>query len=133
LLKGFSFFVRQRSLLEAHVAAVADDNKIILTQTSCGYLEFSMNWITHAEELGIHNWLTVVEDETSLRYIDDRYPGHTVPASLFTNESLGDGNALYEIGTANFNKVACARPLYLQVWLLLLSLCMCSVHATVHE
>lgn len=52
--------------------AVATDNTIILTQTSCGYLEFAANWITHAEALGITNWLTIAEDEVALNYINAR-------------------------------------------------------------
>lgn len=69
-------FVVQRPLLQEQIAAIAVDNKVILTQTSCGYLEFAINWITHVEDMGIHNWLTIVEDETSLRCI-------TLHSSLF--------------------------------------------------
>lgn len=61
--------------LQEHVAALAVDNKIILTQTSCGYLEFAVNWISHMEALGITNWLTIAEDETALKFLDARYPG----------------------------------------------------------
>ncbi|BDA50156.1 probable UDP-D-xylose:L-fucose alpha-1,3-D-xylosyltransferase [Coccomyxa sp. Obi] len=102
-------------LLQDKVAAVAVDNKVILTQTSCGYLEFAVNWITHMEALGIKNWLTIAEDETAMRFLEERYPGHAIPASAFTNEALSDGNALYEWGSAAFTKVACARPTYLQL------------------
>ena len=52
--------------------AVAVDNTVILTQTSCGYLEFAVNWITHAEALGITNWLTIAEDQVALDYINSR-------------------------------------------------------------
>lgn len=102
-------------LLQERVTAVAVDNKVILTQTSCGYLEFAVNWITHVEALGITNWLTIAEDETALKFLEERYPGHALPASAFTNQALSDGNALYEWGSAAFTKVACARPTYLQV------------------
>ena len=52
--------------------AVATDNTVILTQTSCGYLEFAVNWITHAEALGVTNWLTIAEDQVALDYINSR-------------------------------------------------------------
>ena len=52
--------------------AVAADNTVILTQTSCGYLEFAANWITHAEALGITNWLTIAEDQIAMDYINSR-------------------------------------------------------------
>lgn len=58
--------------LEQRFASVATDNTVILTQTSCGYLEFAVNWITHAEALGITNWLTIAEDEMALNYLNTR-------------------------------------------------------------
>ena len=58
--------------LAQRIEAVATDNTIILTQTSCGYLEFAVNWITHAEALGITNWVTICEDEVALNYLSSR-------------------------------------------------------------
>ena len=58
--------------LEQRFKSVASDNTVILTQTSCGYLEFAVNWISHAEALGITNWLTIAEDEMALNYINTR-------------------------------------------------------------
>ena len=47
----------------------------------------------------------------------DRYPGHAIPASAFTNaeREMGRGSDVFEWGTAAFSKIACARPAYLQV------------------
>ena len=58
--------------LEQRFASVATDNTVILTQTSCGYLEFAVNWITHAEALGITNWLTIAEDDMALNDLNTR-------------------------------------------------------------
>ena len=58
--------------LAQRIEGVATDNTVILTQTSCGYLEFAVNWITHAEALGITNWLTICEDEVALNYLNSR-------------------------------------------------------------
>ena len=44
-----------------------------------------------------------------------RYPGHGVPASAFTNTELGQGSDVFEWGTQAFSKIACARPVYLNV------------------
>ncbi|CAL5224029.1 g6649 [Coccomyxa viridis] len=74
-----------------------------------------VNWITHAEALGITNWLTLCEDEATLQYLDSRYPGHAVPASAFLGKRIGKGSALHEYGTAAFSEITCARPAYLQV------------------
>ena len=62
----------QQPTLQSRFSAVAVDNTIILTQTSCGYLEFAINWILHVEALGITNWITIVEDDESLSYLNER-------------------------------------------------------------
>ena len=62
----------QQSILQTRVAAVAVHNLVILTQTSCGYLEFAINWILHVEALGVTNWLTIAEDQESLKYLNER-------------------------------------------------------------
>ena len=78
-----------------------------------------MNWIVHMDALRVNNWLTIVEDQKSMEFLEEHYPGHVVPASVFTDEALSSGNALYEYGTAAFTQIACARPHYLQVQLCL--------------
>lgn len=44
-----------------------------------------------------------------------RCPGHVLPVSDFTGESLDEGSDLLEWGTSAFSVMACKRPLYLQV------------------
>ena len=44
-----------------------------------------------------------------------RYPGHVLPVSDFTGETLDEGSDLLEWGTPAFSVMACKRPLYLQV------------------
>ena len=58
--------------LHSIVKAAADDDTVILTQTSCGYLKFAANWVLHMQQLGKSNWLVIVEDQHSLMYIEDR-------------------------------------------------------------
>ena len=62
----------QAPTLRSRIDAVAVDNTVILTQTSCGYLEFAVNWIQHVSKLDVTNWLTIVEDADSLEYINSR-------------------------------------------------------------
>ena len=38
-----------------------------------------------------------------------------MPASAFTNAELGQGSDVFEWGTQAFSKIACARPVYLNV------------------
>ncbi|CAL5224088.1 g6714 [Coccomyxa viridis] len=107
--------------LAKRLAVLARDNTVVLTLASCGYLDFADNWITHVEALGISNWLTVAQDAAALQYLSERqaqsasmYPGHVLPISDFTGETLGDGSDLLEWGTSAFSVMACKRPLYLQ-------------------
>jgi hypothetical protein len=58
--------------LHSIVKGVTDDNTVILTQTSCGYLRFAANWVLHMQQLGKSNWLVIVEDLHSLQFIEDR-------------------------------------------------------------
>ena len=60
------------SLLQL-VEVTAKNNTIILTQSSSGYLAFAVNWITHAEALGITNWLTICEDDVAFNYLNSRW------------------------------------------------------------
>ncbi|CAL8465666.1 g5202 [Coccomyxa elongata] len=86
----------------------------VILQASCGYLELAVNWITHVEALGITNWLTIAEDETALRFLEARYPGHVVRRSAFFEEAVS-GTGLYEWSSASFAQAACVRPVYLEM------------------
>ena len=66
-------FAAESTPLNRLLEATAEGNTIILTQCSCGYVDFAVNWITHAEALGITNWLTLCEDEATLKYLDSRW------------------------------------------------------------
>ncbi|CAL5221951.1 g4228 [Coccomyxa viridis] len=107
-------FEHPSGTLAKHMAALARDNAVVLTSASCGYLEFADNWIAHVEALGISNWLTVAQDAATLQYLSERYPGHVLPVSDFTGETLDEGSDLLEWGTPAFSVMACKRPLYLQ-------------------
>lgn len=106
---------QEPSLLERHLARVAVDQEIILTQISCGYLKFALNWIAYIDGLGITNWLTIAEDQAALIFLEKKHPGHVLPSSAFINGDLSETLHFMEYGTAAFAKLACARPQYLQV------------------
>ena len=58
--------------LADHLAALAKDKTVIVTQVSCGYLEFADNWIASVESLDISNWLAVAQDQAALEYLSAR-------------------------------------------------------------
>ncbi|CAK0732131.1 hypothetical protein CVIRNUC_000089 [Coccomyxa viridis] len=106
------------SALADRLAALAKDKTVIVTQVSCGYLEFADNWITSVDALDISNWLAVAQDQAALDYLSARYPGHVLPVtdlmSTGAEGGLEAGIDLLEWGTTAFSEMACTRPLYLQ-------------------
>lgn len=73
-------FDQPSSRLAEHLTALAKDNTVILTQASCGYLEFADNWAVHMEALEIDNWIMVAEDTTALQYLSKRQAPCFAPA-----------------------------------------------------
>ena len=73
-------FEQPSSGLAERFPALANDNAIILTQVSCGYLEFADNWAVHMDALEIENWLMVAEDTTALQYLSERQAPRFAPA-----------------------------------------------------
>ena len=70
------------SALADRLAAFAKDNTVIVTQVSCGYLDFADNWIASVESLDISNWLAVAQDQAALDYLSTRQaqrPAITLP------------------------------------------------------
>lgn len=63
---------RPVSGLGDRLGSVAREGTIILTQASCGYLELADNWISHAEALGVSNWVTVAQDTTAFAYLTEK-------------------------------------------------------------
>jgi rhamnogalacturonan II specific xylosyltransferase len=96
---------------------VAQDNTVIMAETSCGFLAFAENWAMHVQKLGITNYLMVAADETSVQYLDERYPGHVIPATVFNPENMTSGGFM-EFGSKVFNEAMCERLLYQEAVLL---------------
>ena len=92
---------------------VSVENTVILTQASCGYLDFAENWILHAIASGVKNWLTIAEDASALSYLEHKYSGHIVPASIFSSSAeLRKPTALSNAGSSDFEDMMCARLAY---------------------
>ena len=63
---------RPSSALSERLAALAKDKAIIVSQATCGYLDFADNWVAHLGELDIDNWLIVAQDTAALEYLTQR-------------------------------------------------------------
>ena len=93
---------------------VAVDNTIILGEASCGYLQFADNWIMHALELNVSNFLAIASDHASFDYLHKAYPDHVIPASLLEPSADMSGTQILEYGTKEFNSMMCRRIPYQQ-------------------
>lgn len=89
---------------------VALNKTVILTQASCGFLTFAENWILHAQDAGVSNWITIVEDDQSLQYLSKKYEGHIIPVSYFPDFNLKNGTSFMDNdGGDVFNALMCDR------------------------
>ena len=100
--------------LESSLTRLAVKRTVVITQASCGYLQFADNWVVHIRVAGVHNFLIVAEDETAEGYLRDQYPGHVVAASMLTNVPLPQRSELIEYWSAGFSQMSCMRPTYMQ-------------------
>ena len=103
-----------QTTLASRLTRLAAKRNIIITQASCGYLQFADNWVAHIQLVGLHNFLIIAEDQTAQFYLEDRYPGHVVSAALLTNQPLSQRSEFFEYATAGFSRLTCMRPTYLR-------------------
>ena len=102
--------------LQVMVARLAVSDTVVLSQASCGYLQFADNWAAHLTRIGVSNFVIVADDQVALDYLGGRLPGHVLPASLITNKPMPVSTTLREFSTDAFAKVSCMRPMYLQAF-----------------
>jgi hypothetical protein len=98
-------FDQPSSSFAERLPTLAKDNTVILTQASCGYLEFADNWAFHMDVLGIDNWLMVAEDTSALQYLSERRApcrrspaGSTVTAAVLLLLPTYQGLAYFAMG-----------------------------------
>lgn len=91
---------------------VAVDNTVIISQASCDYLDFAENWILHAQEAEVRNWLMIVEDEPSLHYLGGKYGEHIIPVDLMPDFTLKNTTNFIKYGGDDFRDLMCNRLIY---------------------
>lgn len=61
------------------------------------------------EQLGITNWLTIVDDEIAYYYLDSLFTGHIVHPSVLFKRSRHPAKGFLHNGTPDFNEMMCER------------------------
>jgi rhamnogalacturonan II specific xylosyltransferase len=89
----------------------AVNNVVILSQTNCGFLPLTENWLRHISLLGITNFLLIAEDAISFEYLHKTLPAHVISALTLANNTVLP--TLVEFGTDAFWHISCLRPMYL--------------------
>ena len=100
--------------LESVVSGVAVDGNVVVTQASCGYLQFADSWAAHLEAIGTTNYVFIAEDDSSAVYLESRFPGHVAPVFLIIKDSSLPGSIeMLDWEAKDFKKLNCMRPTYL--------------------
>ena len=76
--------VDARTDLKRRIDRIAHWNTVVVSQANCGYLPFAENWLHHAAHVNLSNYLIITEDEPSAAYLEQRHPGHVIPAQLLS-------------------------------------------------
>jgi hypothetical protein len=87
-------------------------NELIVTATTCGYLDMTLNWIEQLRSIGANNFLVIAEDLPSYDYLMSFTPGHTVPSSMLGRPFSRSGRKPASFDSPDFNW--CSRPYYLR-------------------
>ena len=87
---------------------VAVKNLVIFTNINCGYSEFARNWAASLTNVGIRNFLIVVEDNASFAYLTHFFEGKHISRSPFINAYSGE--SAVDFGTEKLH----ARVFYLK-------------------
>ena len=61
------------------------------------------------KQLGVKNWLTIVDDEIAFHYLDKLFPGHIVHPSVVLKRSRHAAKAYMHYGSKDFNEMMCER------------------------
>lgn len=90
---------------------VNDKGRVIVTSTTCGYLDFTLNWIHHVKSSNLTNFVVIAEDEVSYRFLSQTIPNHVVKSVEFGRPYSQEGKKIAELDSSNFNW--CSRPIFL--------------------
>jgi Nucleotide-diphospho-sugar transferase len=100
------------SIMSDLLASIAVNNTVIIAQVNCGYLEFAANWIYHAKQAGVRNYILVAEDENAYDYIKG-FDKQVVRASTMSDRAKKSSSRLTHFGTIEHGELNRHRAEYM--------------------
>jgi len=88
------------------------NNEIILTSTTCGYLDMTLNWIEQLRSIGLNNFLVIAEDLPAYEYLLRFAPHNTLPSYIFGRPFSRTAREAASFDSPDFDW--CSRPYYLR-------------------
>ena len=93
-------------------------NTIVVSYVNCGYAMFIENFVQHARRAGVDNYLLIAEDGVTYEHLQARFPGRAVPHTWLLDTAHPMPSHASTYGSKDFQRICCARPMYLQALLL---------------
>lgn len=91
----------------------AIDNSVFVTTSTCGYADFTVNWVLHMQEANVTNYIVIAEDARALEYLVGKFDGHVISSASFHRPFYSKGG----IDLVEYNNTGlswCSRPHYLK-------------------
>jgi len=109
--------------------SIAINNTIAISIVNCGYLAFVDNWIWHAQNIGLTNYLLIADDIESYKHLKSHIPNNVIPSSMVHNHHknhpdlhhhinltiVKNTHGFLDFGSENFNEFTCHRPYFISM------------------
>lgn len=94
------------------LAEISPARELIVTATTCGYLDMTLNWIAQLASIGAHNFLVIAEDLPAYEYLLRVIPRQTLPSHVFGRPFSRTARPAARFDSKDFDW--CSRPFYLR-------------------
>lgn len=85
--------------------------ELIVTSSTCGHLDMTLNWIEQIRSIGLSNFLVIAEDLPTYEYIMSSAPRNTMPSYSFGRPFSRGARQAASLDSPDFKM--CHRPHYL--------------------
>jgi hypothetical protein len=91
---------------------LSTQGELIVTSSTCGYLDMTLNWIEQLRAIGVGNFLVIAEDSPTYEYLLSLVPRNTLPSYMFGRPFSRKARQAASFDSPDFKM--CYRPYYLR-------------------
>jgi hypothetical protein len=96
----------------SYLNGLTTNGELIVTSTTCGYLDMTLNWIEQLRLIGASNFVVIAEDWPTYEYLLRYVPRNILPSSAFGRPFSRTGRHAASFDSPDFKM--CSRPYYLR-------------------